>query len=284
MRTRLFCAVACAAALTVIANPCHASKAIKWAPSWKTALEKARSSNALIMVDFYIEGCVFCQRLDRETFTDDHVIQASENLVPVKLDAEREGRAVAQRYRKHIGGYPTILFVNVGGEVEGRIGGFLPPDHFAPELRKYLVLHVEFPKVEARYRSGDRSAATLAMLAWAYAGRGNGNKAETLLAEAEKESVGKVTAELAKAYNAVGDYHQFADRFDTAVGYFRKAAKTNDPAEKTYALISIASCYITDKRPRLAIPALKALVSMPKATPAYKKQAEEMLKQVEGGR
>jgi Thioredoxin-related protein len=203
------------------------------------------------------------------------------------LDAEKEGKDVAQKYG--VRGYPTILFLNNQGEVEGKIGGYMPPEGFAPEMKKYVDLHSEFPKAEAKYKAGDRSLATLSKLVWGYAGRDKGDKAEALLPEAEKAANGKVTPDLAKAYNAVGDYHQTANRFDKAISLFRKATKSDDPDAVTYAKISIAVCYLSQMNPQnldqqklgLATKELKEIVAMPNATPAYKKQAEQMLKQVE---
>jgi tetratricopeptide (TPR) repeat protein len=199
-------------------------------------------------------------------------------LVPVKLDAEKEGKDVAKKYG--VGGFPTILFLNSAGDVEGKIGGYMPPDSFEPEMTKYIKLHTVFPKAEAAYKAGKRDASTLAMLVYGYAGRNQGEKAEKLLPDAEKAAGGKVTTDLAKAYNAVGDYHQMANRFEPAIGYFRKATKSSDANEVTYARISIAVCYASDNKREEAIKELKALVAMPDATPAYKQQAQQMLQQL----
>jgi tetratricopeptide (TPR) repeat protein len=209
------------------------------------------------------------------------VIQASEQLVPVKLDAEKEGKEVVQKYKSHVRGYPTILFLNSAGEVEGKIGGFLPPEGFAPEMKKFLDLHTEFPKAQAKYKAGDRSLPTLSKLIWAYSARNEGDKAEELLPEAEKADGGKLSVDMAKAYNAVGDYHQLAERFEPAVGYFRKAAKSSNADEVTYALISIASCYLSEGKLEPAAKELRALIALPNATPSYKKQAEDLLKRIE---
>lgn len=200
-------------------------------------------------------------------------------MVPVKLDAEKEGKTVAQKYG--VTGYPTILFLNTEGEVEGKIGGYMPPDGFAPEMQKYISLHSEFPKVEAKYKAGDRSVPTLSTLSWAYAGRGNSAKAEELLGQAEKASTGTVTSALAKAYNAVGDSYQEKQQFAKAIGFFTKAEKSTDADAVTYARISVAVCYLSQNKLDQGASELKALIAMPNATPTYKKQAEEMLKQVE---
>jgi pentatricopeptide repeat protein len=196
------------------------------------------------------------------------------------LDAEKEGKDVAKKY--NVTGYPTILFLNTSGEVEGKIGGYMPPESFAPEMTKYIQLHSEFPKVLAKYNGGDHSEKTLSTLAWSYAGRGNITKGEDFLAQAEKAANGSVTAELARAYNAVADSYQEKGQFDKAITLFGKAAKSTDPDAITYARISIAVCYLSQQKNTEAIKELKAVAAMPNATPSYKKQAEDMLKQLGG--
>ena len=44
-----------AISLAALANGAYAAKAIKWEPSWKAAIEKAKSTNKVVMVDFYTE-------------------------------------------------------------------------------------------------------------------------------------------------------------------------------------------------------------------------------------
>ena len=44
----------------------------------------------IILVDFETESCVWCDRLDADTFTDQRVIDfANQNLISKKIDAEK---------------------------------------------------------------------------------------------------------------------------------------------------------------------------------------------------
>ena len=57
------------------------------------SLEEIIISNddKLILVDFETESCVWCDRLDADTFTDERVIDfAKNNLISKKIDAEKE--------------------------------------------------------------------------------------------------------------------------------------------------------------------------------------------------
>lgn len=108
--------------------------AIKWAKDWASARKSAAVSGKLIMVDFYTDWCGWCKRLDRDTFPHKTVIEASQDFIPLKLNAEREGRPLA---RKHgVRGYPTILFFDHTGKLVGRIGGYLKPGPFVATMKR----------------------------------------------------------------------------------------------------------------------------------------------------
>ena len=48
------------------------------------------SSNKMILVDFETDWCVWCDRLDSDTYTDPRVIDfAKNNLISKKIDAEK---------------------------------------------------------------------------------------------------------------------------------------------------------------------------------------------------
>ncbi len=111
-----------------------APTAIKWAKDWPSAQKAAAVSGKLIMVDFYTDWCGWCKRLDRDTFPHKTVIQASQDFIPLKLNADKEGRALARKNR--IRGYPTILFFDHTGKVVGRIGGYLKPEPFAAAMKR----------------------------------------------------------------------------------------------------------------------------------------------------
>jgi len=52
----------------------------------------------------------------------------------MKIDAEKEGATVANRYDVY--GYPTILFVRADGKEVERIIGYLPPEKFRTEIER----------------------------------------------------------------------------------------------------------------------------------------------------
>lgn len=107
---------------------------IKWGRSLSAASTTARSTKQLVMVDLYTDWCGWCKRLDRDTFRDKQVVALAKDLLPVKLNAEKEGAVTAQLYR--VESYPTILFLDRFGRVVSRLDGYLGPKEFAAYLRE----------------------------------------------------------------------------------------------------------------------------------------------------
>src|SRR5262249_15564150 len=146
------------------------------------------------------------KKLDRDTYTDSRVIRLAGQVVPLKVNAEKnDGPSIAKKYG--VRGFPTILFINASGVVEGRIGGYMPPEGFSGQMQTLTKAHAEFPALEAKYRSSPHDASLAAKMAGIYAGRGSIDKAETALEAAEKGNLSDKGA-LAKAYNAVADHYQ----------------------------------------------------------------------------
>lgn len=90
------------------------------------ALDRARSEKKLLLVDVYTDWCGWCKKLDREVFSDARVASAASRLVAVKVNAEKGGEKVAERFA--VNGYPTILFVDGTGNVVKRVEGYVDAD------------------------------------------------------------------------------------------------------------------------------------------------------------
>lgn len=114
-----------------------ASSALPWEESLDGALRRATAENKLVMVFFYTDWCGWCRKMDDSTFADGRVQQAMARLVPVRLNAEKNGRAEAARFR--VNSYPNIAFLDASGKQVARIPGFMPAPAFLEELGDVLA-------------------------------------------------------------------------------------------------------------------------------------------------
>jgi thioredoxin-like negative regulator of GroEL len=208
------------------------------------------------------------------------VIQSLGQFVPVKINAEKEGVAVAKRYG--VQGYPTLLFIDAAGAAVAKIGGYLPPAPFNEQLTRIGELR-NLPQLEARVRANPGDVAAVAKLATLYAQAGKEQRAAQLLAQAEKADPKNGTGALAPAYNAVADRFQEKEQFDKAIPLFRKAvAAGRSPYDIAYARLSIAVCYMSQQKNREAIPELEATLAVPNVPADMKQQAQQFLDQLKG--
>ena len=107
---------------------------IDWMPYSEEALAEAQAAGKPVLMDFYADWCIPCLELDRVTFTDRRVIQATEDFARIKVDLTHydSPEAEALRERFDVAGVPTLVFLNKNGEEirKARVVGFMGPDPF----------------------------------------------------------------------------------------------------------------------------------------------------------
>jgi thiol-disulfide isomerase/thioredoxin len=155
------------------------------------ATQVAAKEEKIVFIDFYTTWCGPCKLLDALTWTDAAVGKlVNAKAVALKLDAEKEGKGIAQRY--NVSAYPTLLLLKPDGTIVDRLVGFREPAMFIAEFqaaldgRPSLVRaqaavakaaqngSITHEMVEARYklaqgesRAGNRAAA-LADFLWCF--------------------------------------------------------------------------------------------------------------------
>jgi thiol-disulfide isomerase/thioredoxin len=101
--------------------------------AFDAACATAKAEGKLIFIDFYTTWCEPCKRLDKDTWTNADVGKlVGEKAVALKLDAEKEGKDVAKRYK--ITAYPTLLLLKPDGIEVDRIIGYREPAKFTEEF------------------------------------------------------------------------------------------------------------------------------------------------------
>jgi thiol:disulfide interchange protein len=116
-----------------------APASIRWKPSLGSAMDEGKKTGRLVMIDFYTDWCGWCKKLDANALRSPRVVQLAKQLVPVKVNGEREGAQAARLYG--VKSFPTVLFVDRFGKVVHTVGGYLEPKEFAGEMDRALRRH-----------------------------------------------------------------------------------------------------------------------------------------------
>jgi thiol:disulfide interchange protein len=94
--------------------------------SFEDALGRARVEKRLLMVDVYTDWCGWCRKLEKETYGDTRVADALGDFITIRVDAEKGGETVAERYG--VRGFPTVLFLSGSGDIVRKVEGFVDAD------------------------------------------------------------------------------------------------------------------------------------------------------------
>ena len=161
--------------------------------TYQEALTAAATESKLVFIDFYTTWCGPCKAMAKNIFPQKQVGDfMNAAFVCIKLDAEKEGKDMAQHYK--VQAYPTMVIVDAKGEeVYRKVGGTNDPDEFVAEMKAGSNPMLTPEKMRQRYDEGDRSAELVNALA------------NTLFREATETR--KVdTEKLNEAKKIVGDY------------------------------------------------------------------------------
>ncbi len=116
---------------------------ISWEAYAGATVAEAKAQGKPVMIDFYADWCIPCLELDRKTFTDAGVMDATQEFVRLKVDLTHFDSAESEALRKEfaIAGVPTIVFLDrSGNEVKSsRVVGYLPPQEFLQRLQPLLA-------------------------------------------------------------------------------------------------------------------------------------------------
>ena len=98
---------------------------------------RLKTTDKVVMLDFYADWCVSCKEMERFTFSDPQVQARLTGMTLVRADVtanDAEDKALLKRYR--LFGPPGIVFFDAGGrEIEGlRVIGYQSPEKFIKSL------------------------------------------------------------------------------------------------------------------------------------------------------
>jgi len=182
------------------------AKLMGWAKDFNEALAQAKESKKLAMIDFTAEWCGWCKKLDADVYADETAAKAlREAVVGVQLDVDsKDGKPVAEKYKSSISGLPTILFIDEGGDVVGRIVGYKPAVEFVKATKEVVTAAKEFPNLLAAWKKDDKNVEAGLKIAKTYVERGDNKNAQAVLKKLEANGVdmkrlGAIYFEIAQA-------------------------------------------------------------------------------------
>ena len=98
----------------VIVGDKHACAEIAWQTQLKTAHAQAMQEGKLLLLHFYTDNCVFCDKLEAGAFRTPEVMAAiQKNYVPVKIHAGKNP-AIASTFK--VSRFPTDVIVTTQGQ------------------------------------------------------------------------------------------------------------------------------------------------------------------------
>ncbi|UCD54877.1 MAG: thioredoxin fold domain-containing protein [Candidatus Omnitrophota bacterium] len=109
--------------------------AISWNTRLESSLRKAELQKKPIMIYFYTDWCGWCEKLERETYSDSKVSKLARKFISIKVNGDRE-RDIVKKY--NIRGYPAVIFLSSDGNIMQRIGGYMDPGDFARIMQNIL--------------------------------------------------------------------------------------------------------------------------------------------------
>jgi thiol:disulfide interchange protein len=92
-------------------------KKIEWITDLQKGLELAKSQNKPALIDFYAEWCGYCKLMDKNTFSDEKVIEESKRFVMIKFDATKptsKAQEILEDYQ--VTGFPSFAIIDTKGE------------------------------------------------------------------------------------------------------------------------------------------------------------------------
>jgi len=107
---------------------------MEWETYGEAKLAQAQNEGRPVVLDFYADWCIPCLELERITFTDSRVIEATDHMVRLKVDLTHFDSPESEEIRRqyNVAGVPTIVFLDDDGNevTAARIMGFVGPDEF----------------------------------------------------------------------------------------------------------------------------------------------------------
>ncbi len=157
-----------ALAFTTFACALHAQGIQFEKTNWQSVLQKAKSENKLIFVDFYTSWCYPCKMMAKEVYPQKEVGDLyNAQFVNVMIDAEKgEGIALAKKFS--VDHYPTLLFMDANEKIAYRSVGRRGKNDFlndATIAKEEFTYSTSLSVMDSLYATGKKDSSFLLIYA-----------------------------------------------------------------------------------------------------------------------
>ena len=143
--------------------------------SFDEALKVAAKENKLVFIDFYTDWCGPCKKMAKDVFPQKMVGDfMNAKFVNLKLNAEKEGRELATRYK--VNAYPTFIVLDSEGKVVTDLKGSMDGQTFIQKLGGKLNPEMTPERLAERYKQGERTPELINAYALNLMEKGNENE------------------------------------------------------------------------------------------------------------
>jgi thioredoxin-like negative regulator of GroEL len=197
-------------------------------------------------------------------------------FVPVKLDAEHEGKGLAAKYA--IDGYPTLVVVAPNGEFVERIVGYHPADDFVQTLHLAVSDNTDYPILKAKVAANPTDIATSLKFANLLARREKDKELMPLLTSLEAANE---APKLADIYLRLGDTCVSNNQPTQATTWYDKVINVSTNAKQLLpAHMGLLQMEMAKRDVGGAIAELQSMLDIPNLPKAEKAGIQSMIDQI----
>jgi len=125
--------------------------------NWEEGLAKSKAEGKIIFVDAFAKWCGPCKNMAANTFTNPAVGDFfNHNFICMKIDMEEE-MGLKFRDKYPVSAFPTLFFIDEGGEVVQKTVGAKGPQDIIALGQSVLDKYDKSARYVDAYESGDRS-------------------------------------------------------------------------------------------------------------------------------